>query len=981
MMEWLEERIALTINYAIAPGTTLDIFPISSIIPAAPAGMDRMEVLFATIPGVSHGTMYRVSGLSAYPWGSGAPNVFTVGAGNDRIFGGEGFRYVNNGTGNGTSESIPIKFRDSTGFNTLTDTIVIKIDANLVPPTITTQPNPFIQIPPGGSASMSVVASGDAPITYQWYTGFVPDTSNPIAGATFSSYTTPTLSIVQQYHYWVRVTNSGGHADSDGVTVQVATPTSVITSNVSTTFKTTAHAISLNATVTPALNVGNVTFSSLALGGAMATSATIVNGLTGNTAFTIPAGATVGDYAFQAHYQAPAGTADSFDNKTITITKADTTTAATNKNAVASGAAQAVSLSATVSSAAGPVNEGTVTFTLLDGANTIGVPVTSATVANGAAGVNYTLPANSRAGVYTIKAVYNAGSDYNPSNDSAHTLTESPVITSNAAARPANTTAVVVNGFGFDTTLANDVITFPAGVTGSVTGATANQLTIGSLTGLVAGSLNFSVTVRGVSSGAAVQVATIIPFVSSNSASLNVTATTMTIAGVGFSSTPANNTVSFSNGVTGTVTAATRTLLTLSSLSGLKVGALNASVTSNAQSSGAAVQVATVIPVVSMSAPALPATTTTLTIAGFGFDTTFANDTVTLSGGATGTVTAATATQLTVSSVSGLIAGPLTASVIVDGVSSGAGVQVATISPVVTVNTAPIGPNTTSLKINGFGFANANAANSVTFFPGCAGSITTSSPTQLTFTFSSPPPAASLTAVVTSNGVSSGNPVQVATYDAAPPTAGSGKLNLDAPSFATLSIQMSEAIPLPLLLSHLSVDAVGAPALNYIPSNVSQDPVSHVATFSFASLFANRNYHATLSAAGLTDIANNPMAANYGFDFYFLDGDANRDRSVGFPDLVTVAQHYTQSSVTYANGDLNGDNTVNFADLVILAQNYGGAVPVPAPAVPATLDPAMSAASASSPLDPVRSKSIFSVVPVSKPVRANAKPVARKDGR
>src|SRR5687767_6751690 len=127
MMEGLEERLALTINYAIKPGTTLDIFPISSIIPGAPAGMDRMEVLLTSVPGVAHGTIYRMSGVSAYPWGSGAPNVFTVGAGNNRIFGGEGLRYVNNGTGNGTSESIPVRFRDATGFNTLNETIVITL--------------------------------------------------------------------------------------------------------------------------------------------------------------------------------------------------------------------------------------------------------------------------------------------------------------------------------------------------------------------------------------------------------------------------------------------------------------------------------------------------------------------------------------------------------------------------------------------------------------------------------------------------------------------------------------------------------------------------------------------------------------------------------------------------------------------------------------------------------------------------------------
>src|SRR5215470_1792341 len=62
LMETLEDRIAFSINYAIAPGGTLDIAPLSSIIPAQPAGMDRMEVTFNTTPGTTHGHIYRVSG-------------------------------------------------------------------------------------------------------------------------------------------------------------------------------------------------------------------------------------------------------------------------------------------------------------------------------------------------------------------------------------------------------------------------------------------------------------------------------------------------------------------------------------------------------------------------------------------------------------------------------------------------------------------------------------------------------------------------------------------------------------------------------------------------------------------------------------------------------------------------------------------------------------------------------------------------------
>jgi hypothetical protein len=67
------------------------------------------------------------------------------------------------------------------------------------------------------------------------------------------------------------------------------------------------------------------------------------------------------------------------------------------------------------------------------------------------------------------------------------------------------------------------------------------------------------------------------------------------------------------------------------------------------------------------------------------------------------------------------------------------------------------------------------------------------------------------------------------------------------------------------------------------------------------------------------------------FSFFLLSGDTNRDRSVGFADLVALAQNYnTPGNKTWAQGDFNGDGSVDFADLVILAQHYGTTLPAPA---------------------------------------------------
>lgn len=66
---------------------------------------------------------------------------------------------------------------------------------------------------------------------------------------------------------------------------------------------------------------------------------------------------------------------------------------------------------------------------------------------------------------------------------------------------------------------------------------------------------------------------------------------------------------------------------------------------------------------------------------------------------------------------------------------------------------------------------------------------------------------------------------------------------------------------------------------------------------------------------------------------YTLAGDANLDGSVGFADLVKVAQNYGNSSgsAIWTQGDFDYDGKVDFSDLVKVAQTYGGALPASVP--------------------------------------------------
>jgi subtilisin-like proprotein convertase family protein len=166
---------------------------------------------------------------------------------------------------------------------------------------------------------------------------------------------------------------------------------------------------------------------------------------------------------------------------------------------------------------------------------------------------------------------------------------------------------------------------------------------------------------------------------------LFTSSSTLLITGTNFIATPASsNTVTFNNGAVGTVTSASGLgLIVTISTPPATAGALTAVVTTPNGNSGAPVQVANIVPVITANTAAISPTQTSLTINGFGFDPTPGNNVVQFSPAGTGTVTAATTNALEVTGLTGLVgANPLRATVTVNGVaSSPANVQVATILP------------------------------------------------------------------------------------------------------------------------------------------------------------------------------------------------------------------------------------------------------------------------------------------------------------
>lgn len=99
--------------------------------------------------------------------------------------------------------------------------------------------------------------------------------------------------------------------------------------------------------------------------------------------------------------------------------------------------------------------------------------------------------------------------------------------------------------------------------------------------------------------------------------------------------------------------------------------------------------------------------------------------------------------------------------------------------------------------------------------------------------------------------------------------------------------------------------------------------VGNSASFRFAAFPPPKgDYVATLTGAGVTDLAGNALASNPVVNFFYIPGDINQSRSVTFDDLLIIAQHYGQPG-SFVQGDINYSGAIDFDDLLLMAQNYG----------------------------------------------------------
>lgn len=266
------------------------------------------------------------------------------------------------------------------------------------------------------------------------------------SGQASVSYTLPAGTSAGAYTINAAYTDSSGKFADSADASQKLTVSSTSAADTKTTvtppaavsFSTSAQNVNLTATVTSngtAVDTGSVLFTILQGNTPIgtATPATFSNG-SWTASYSLPAGTSPGSYTIEADYFDNSG---KFNLSTDTSQKLTVTASTTTQAApvTVTFGATSVTLSAGVTSSGGAVNEGTVTFTILQGSTPIGTPPPPVQVSNGQASVSYSLPAGTAAGSYTISAAYHDPANiFGDSSDTSRKLTVNAATTTTIAA-------------------------------------------------------------------------------------------------------------------------------------------------------------------------------------------------------------------------------------------------------------------------------------------------------------------------------------------------------------------------------------------------------------------------------------------------------------------------------------------------------------------------------------------------------------------
>ncbi len=358
----------------------------------------------------------------------------------------------------GTATTTTNATNSSAGFDNSTQTISLT-------GTVTSAAGPVN----GGSITFNVAGLGSAV------------SATVSAGTASASFTIPGGTAAGSYAVTTSYNGSIDFAASSDNTGNLTVGTTSTTTDptiASSVFNSNDQTVTLVGTVDTengSVNGGTFLFTIASLG--FVTSGAVSNG-TASATFTIPGGTAAGSYTITTSYNGTTNfTASSDSTGTLTVALASTAVAATTASATFSGNSQTKSLTGSITSAGGPVNGGTFTFTI------VGIDsVTSGTVSNGMASASLTIPGGASPGSYTITTSYSGSTNFAAGSDNNGLFTVSLANTSTAPTNEVNSFSshdqtVTLTGTvnAANTSVNGGTFTFTVAGLGSVTSATVSN--------------------------------------------------------------------------------------------------------------------------------------------------------------------------------------------------------------------------------------------------------------------------------------------------------------------------------------------------------------------------------------------------------------------------------------------------------------------------------------------------------------------------
>ena len=294
--------------------------------------------------------------------------------------------------GSNNSGTYTVRVTNANGFVTSNGATLSLVSSTV--PVITTQPAANVEINQGATYKFTVVASGQAPLSYQWSKNGVA-----ISGATGSSYTISPATGNDSGTYTVTVSNSLGSVTSSNSVLTVLTPPVIVTQPSSVT-----------------VNVGDsLTLSVSATGSNLKyqwyRGTTAISGANSSSYVTTASVNTAGQY-----YVVVSNTVGSVKSATVTVTVVGPPTITAQPTSVTVGAGATATFTVTATTTAGSL-----TYQWYKNGTEI----------SGATGASYTTPATASGdnnATYYVRVTNQAGTTQ--SNTVTLTVLQPPTITS-----------------------------------------------------------------------------------------------------------------------------------------------------------------------------------------------------------------------------------------------------------------------------------------------------------------------------------------------------------------------------------------------------------------------------------------------------------------------------------------------------------------------------------------------------------------------